>query len=144
MGVMTPNLDVVLTAFFAALGPIVGSFVGFAAHEEMKKAKKLLPTLQHVLFVTAAFVFLLAHKWQLMLVVIATTTIFAYLSTNEFKNPLLVFFLLGIGFALLVNGPYFTLYSSLVFLYGLPAGSLHKPWVLSGIFLLTSLGLYYL
>lgn len=141
---MQENLTVILPAVIIAAGLFAGQFIGFAAHEEMRAGKKWLALLASILFSIAAFVFLFSFKNDLWVVVVGATTLFAVLAFKEFQRPEFTYALLGVAYALLAGKPLFLLFASTAFLYGIPSGSLHKPYVASIAFLPAAVGLQYL
>lgn len=133
-----------LPALIVAAGLYVGWLLSVVAREEMKKGKRWLIMLQHSLFVIAAFVFLFSTKGQVWHVVIGTTALAAYVAFDKFRHPYLAYFLFGIAYSVISGSQLFLIFASVLFLFGLPTGSLVSPYIPSLIFLLTSLGLNYL
>ncbi len=120
MGVLT-----ILPALLVpAVAPLAGYFLGKATKEELKAGKKYFTGMQHVLFIAIAAVFLYAGKWNFYVVVAGLAVVFAYLVFRQVRNPFLSEALFGIAFSLAVNAEIIFLISALVFLYGLPTGSI--------------------
>ncbi len=120
MGILTLLIALALPA----LAPLTGYFLGKTTKEELKAGKKYFMGMQHVLFIAIAAVFLYAGKWNLYVVVTGLTIVFAYLTLKQARNPFASEALFGIAFSLAVNAEIIFLISALVFLYGLPTGSL--------------------
>lgn len=120
MGAMTSPL----AALIVALSPIAGYIIGKFAQEEMAPGRKYFEAMKHVLFISAAAVLLYAQKWDIYVSVAGLTAVFAYLVFKQARIAYAVEVVYGIAFALASTTPMFFLFCSLVFLYGLPAGSL--------------------
>ncbi len=112
-----------LSALVAFSGIIVGVVLALFAKEEMPNGKKYFPLFQKVILI--AIVALLLNHFKAMLIVklVAYFALVFVISRRMMFNlyPLLAvaFFLLGQG-----SGGLFTI-STLVFLYGFPAGSMY-------------------
>ncbi len=135
MGIInTPLLAIIL-----ALSPIVGYFLGRSVKEELAVGKKWFILAQHCLFIAIIATFLYAYKWQLWQVVIGLTTLFAYFLLKFFRKWWLVQAMVAIAFVLTARTSFVFLSTSLVFLYGLPTGTIFakekKFWisVLAGV-----------
>jgi hypothetical protein len=120
MGILT----IILALLVPALAPLAGYFLGKATKEELKAGKKYFIALQHVLFIAIAAVFLYAGKWSIYVVAAGLAVAFAYIAFRQARNPFFSEALFGIAFSLAVNSEIIFLLSALVFLYGLPTGSL--------------------
>jgi hypothetical protein len=119
MGTMT-------IAFVLALAPLAGYLLGRFAKEELAPGRKWFALLQDALFVAVIFVFAYAHKLLFVHAGIGLAVIFAYLAFKQYRIWWVIQALLGITYALTANTPQAFLLSSLVFLRGLPTGSLAK------------------
>ncbi len=117
-------LSILLALLVPALAPLAGYFLGKATKEELKAGKKYFTAMQHVLFVAIAAVFLYAGKWGIYVVVAGLAVTFAYLAFRQARNLFFSEALFGIAFSFAVNAEIIFLLSALVFLYGLPTGSL--------------------
>ncbi len=117
-------LSILLALLVPALAPLAGYFLGKATKEELKAGKKYFIAMQHVLFVAIAAVFLYAGKWSIYVVVAGLAVAFAYVAFRQARNPFTSEALFGIAFSFAVNAEILFLLSALVFLYGLPTGSL--------------------
>ncbi len=120
MGTMSASLS----AAVVALAPVIGLILARFTKEELAPGKKYFVFAQHAFFVLAAFISVLAHKWTIAYAVAGLVAIFAYLLIKQLRTPWLAAGLLGIAFALTAEQPLFFLFSTLAFLYGLPAGTL--------------------
>jgi hypothetical protein len=118
------TVSALLSAAVVALAPVIGFILARFTNEELAPGKKYFMFAQHAFFVLAAFVSVLAHKWTVAYVIAGLVLIFAYLFFKQLRTPLLAAGLLGIAFALTAEQPLFFLFSTLAFLYGMPAGTL--------------------
>jgi hypothetical protein len=112
-----------LTALVLALSPLAGYVLGRFVKEELAPGRKWFLLAKRVLFVAIAAVFLYAHKWQLWPMVIGLTVVFAYLAFKPFRMWWYVQALLAIAFVMVAATPFSFLITALIFLYGLPTGS---------------------
>jgi hypothetical protein len=118
------TIGILLALLMPAIAPIAGYFLGKAAKEELAAGKKYFAWMQHVLFIAIAVAFLYPHKWEIYAVVPGLAAVFAYLVFRQARTPFIADALFGIAFALMADKGLFFLISALIFLYGLPTGSL--------------------
>lgn len=114
-------MGTIIIALILALAPCIGYLVGMLAKEEIAQGKKYFAITQCILFISIMSVFLFVHKWELWFVVIGLTVLFGYLLFKPFRNIFFVQLILGIIFSSSATA---FLISSLIFLHGLPTGSL--------------------
>ena len=134
-----------------ALAPLAGYLLGKFTKEELAPGKKYFIAAKHVLFTLSIIVFLFAFKWQLWYVVIGLTVLFAYIAFAVFRNLLFAQLVLALAFALTADTPLEFLCAALVFLHGLPAGTLltsqkkglHDAIMAGALFLVIATGLQY-
>jgi hypothetical protein len=120
MGVM----GILVALILPALAPIAGYFLGRLTKEELKPGKKYFVSMQHILFVAISAVFLYSYKWELYIVVFGLLAVFVYMTFKQARNVYIAEALFGIAFALAVKTSFLFLLSALIFIYGLPTGSL--------------------
>lgn len=112
-----------LSALVAFSGVLVGAFLAMTAREEMPTGRKYFPWLQKVLLIAIAAVLLSYFNALLMVKIVAYAAFLFVLSRKQMFNfyPLLAvaFFILG------QNSRELFIISVLVFLYGLPVGSMY-------------------
>ena len=118
------TISILMALLIPAIAPVAGYFLGKAAKEELSAGKKYFVAMQHVLFIAVSAVFLYAHKWEWYVVVLGLAAVFTYLVFRQARTAFVVDFLFGIAFALAVNTSMLFLISVLIFIYGLPTGSL--------------------
>jgi hypothetical protein len=114
----------VLTVLILALAPLIGFMIGRFTKEEFALGKRYFIIAQRCLFTLVIATFLFAFKWQIWYVVIGLTVLFAYLAFAAFRNLWFVQFLLALAFVLSSTTPLAFLCNTLMFLHGLPTGSL--------------------
>ncbi|MEM4240091.1 MAG: hypothetical protein QXK08_02785 [Candidatus Woesearchaeota archaeon] len=117
-------LNILLALLIPAAAPVAGYFLGRATKEELAAGKKYFMIMQHLLFVSVSAVFLYCNKWSLYLVIPALAAVFAYIAFKQARNAFAVEAVFGLAFAFSVNTNMMFLTSALMFLYGLPTGSL--------------------
>jgi hypothetical protein len=117
-------ISIILALLIPAIAPIAGYFLGKAAKEELKAGKKYFASMQHVLFIAISAVFLYSKIWEWYVVVLGLAAVFAYLVFKQARNVFAIEAVFGIAFALAVQTETLFLLSALIFLYGLPTGSL--------------------
>jgi hypothetical protein len=117
-------ISILLALLVPAIAPIAGYFLGRATKEELKAGKKYFVSMQHVLFAMVAAIFLYSNKWEWYIVVLGLAAAFSYISFRQARNVFAVEALFGIAFALAVQTEMLFLISAMIFLYGLPTGSL--------------------
>lgn len=113
-----------LAALIAALGPLAGLILGKFTKEELAPGKKYFIAAKHVLFAAVIAAFLFAFKSSLWHDVVGFTALFAYLAYAPFKNQWLVGAILALAFVFTQSTPLAFLTAALIFLHGLPTGSL--------------------
>ncbi len=109
--------------FVLALSPLIGYFLGRFTKEELAAGKKWFLLAKRVLFIAIIAAFLFAHKWQLGHVVIGLTLLFAYLAFTQFRTWWFVQAVIAIAYAFTVLTDLAFVSTALIFLYGLPTGS---------------------
>ena len=122
-------------AFIQLLVPIIiflgfplGLFLSFVSPEEMKSGKKYFKLLQNILLVLILFFVFDYYLLPLAISIFITVVVFLVLFywQNKYKS-IIIYMLLAVFIYLSSKHPsLFALESSLVFMYGLPAGSLIK------------------
>ncbi len=117
-------IGILLAMLIPAIAPIAGYFLGKATKEELKAGRKYFVSMQHVLFVAIAAIFLYSNKWDWYVVVLGIAAVFSYISFKKARNVFAIQALFGIVFALAVRTNTLFILSALIFLYGLPTGSL--------------------
>ena len=119
-------LNYFLIAVVAAIGLILGRILAWTAKEEIKPGTKYLLILQKALFCLAIALLMYFNRTNVHYVWIGALVIFIYLSWFK-KIPSYAFsVILGILFYLASLTEKFVLISAVIFLHGLPAGSLMK------------------
>ena len=119
-------LNYVLIATLVSTGLILGRVLANIAKEEIKPGKKYLIILQKLLFCSAIILLMYLNKTNVHYIWIGALVIFVYLYYYKKISPEIVYAVLGLVFYLSVKTEYFLIASSLIFLYGLPSGTLLK------------------
>ena len=115
------SLNQLFIAFVLALGPVIGYLLGRAVKEELKPGKKWFFAAKQVLFVAVAAAFLYPYRMELGYVVIGLAVLFAYFAFKQFRTWWYVQGMLAIAYSLM---PEKFLIASLIFIYGLPTGTI--------------------
>lgn len=118
MGTLT-----MLTILLLSLSPVIGYLLGRFTKEELAAGKKWFTLAKRVLFIAIITVSLYVHKWQLWHMVIGLTVLFAYLAFKQFRTWWFVHVVIAVAYALTVQTPLDFVMMALIFLHGLPAGS---------------------
>ena len=116
----------VLAPIIAFLGFPLGLFLSFVSPEEMKPGKKYFELIQNLLLVFILFFVFDYYTLPLIISIILTVTVFlvVFYWQNKHKS-IILYLILAVLLYLSSNNPsLFALESSLIFMYGLPAGSL--------------------
>jgi hypothetical protein len=117
-------ISILVALILPALAPVAGYLLGKFTSEELKQGKKYFISMQHILFVVISAAFLYSNKWQWWIVALGLLAVFLYLTLKQTRNVFASEALFGIAFALSTSTGALFLLSSLVFIYGLPTGSL--------------------
>ena len=115
-----------LAPIIAFLGFPFGLFLSFVSPEEMKPGKKYFKLFQNLLLIFILFFVFDYYTIPLIISIILTVTAFlvVFYWQNKHKS-LILYLILAVLLYLSSNNPsLFALESSLIFMYGLPAGSL--------------------
>ncbi len=121
-------LNYSLTAIVAYLGLLVGYVLSLIAKEELKSGKKYFIFLQKALL-SLIFIFLLVMGFSYIAVLLLLACIVNYVMKNylkkKFDDIIYTYIILSIIFYLSSKTlNLFTIEASLIFLYGLPTGTL--------------------
>jgi len=117
-------IQVLLALLIPAIAPVAGYVIGKFTKEELNAGKKYFVAMQNVLFVAVAAIFLYSGRWNLWVMIPGLAVLFAYLVFKKFRNPFIMEAIFGIIFSFAVRTSYLFILSALIFLYGLPTGSL--------------------
>jgi hypothetical protein len=117
-------ISILLALLIPAIAPIAGFILGKYTKEELKAGRKYFVAMQHVLFVAVAAIFLYSNKWSMWVLIPGLAAVFAYLALKQFRNPFVSEALFGFAFAMSIFSNMLFIISALVFIYGLPTGSL--------------------
>jgi len=102
------------------LSLIIGMIIHNYAKEEVIQGKHILQIMQKVIIVLIAILIIYFHQ---NVITIALTLLFTGIAYTHIKYAYIIF---GTCMAALFNSPAITLYVVLIFLFGLPTGSLAK------------------
>jgi hypothetical protein len=135
-------------AFIAGLGLLSGRILAWLAKEEIKPGKKYFLILQKFLFCLAVFLMMYFNRTNVHYTWAGVLVLFVYLSWFKKIPTYLVSAVLGAGLYLASLTDNFLLLSGIIFLHGIPAGSLikNKKEIVLNIllFLAVSMGLFFL
>ena len=117
-----------LVPIIAFLGFPIGLFLSFVSPEEMKPGKKYFKLLQNLLLVFILFFVFDYYTIPLAISIILTVAVFlgVFYWQNKHKSIILYLILAVLLYLSSKDTSLFAIESSLIFMYGLPAGSLLK------------------
>jgi hypothetical protein len=104
------------------LGVVVGCLIGYLAEEELKPGRWILDAFRHALFVIIIIVFFFNNiSWMIFLLVSGMIILVSFHPKRE------TLYYLALAVVLFLSYRYnaFSLIAPLIFLYGLPVGSLY-------------------
>lgn len=115
-----------LAPIIAFLGLPIGLFLSFISPEEMKPGKKYFELIQNLLLVFILFFVFDYYLFPLILSIIITITLFlgVFYWQNKNKSVIIYVVLAILLFFSDNDASLFALESSLIFMYGIPTGSL--------------------
>lgn len=118
-------INYLLVSLVAFLGIFVGFFLALYTKEELKQGKKYFILLQKILL-TLIFGFLLFFfQIQLNIILFISIIFLVFLLVTDSNQQLPIYIALGIIFSITsCNHDIFLTVSSLIFLYGIPTGTL--------------------
>jgi len=104
------------------LGVFVGLLIGFLADEELKPGRKYFDWLRHGVFIAILIIFFFNNpSWLLILIIALLIIAFSFSRHRE----TLYYYALAVIFFLSARYNGFTFIAPLIFLYGLPLGSIY-------------------
>jgi hypothetical protein len=116
-------INYILVLLVSFLGLFVGNILGLFAKEELKPGKKWFELLEKIIFILIlivfTFYFVNVDKYFLVFILILTV----YFRISKVSNSF-VYLMLALMFYFTSNSNVFLIIASLIFLYGLPIGSL--------------------
>ena len=117
-----------LAPIISFLGFPFGLFLSFVSPEEMNPGKKYFKLLQNLLLVLILFFIFNYYSLPLIASILITITVFlgVFCWQNKYKSIILYLILAVLLYLSSKNPLLFALESSLIFMYGVPAGSLIK------------------
>ena len=118
----------VLAPIIAFLGFPLGLFLSFVSPEEMKPGKKYFELIQNLLLVFILFFVFDYYTLPLIISIILTVTVFlgVFYWQNKHKSIIIYLILAVLLYLSSKDTSLFALETSLIFMYGIPAGSLLK------------------
>ena len=117
-----------LAPVMAFLGFPLGLLLSFVSPEEMKSGKKYFELIQNLLLVFMLFFVFDYYSLPLIISMIITIIVFlgVFCWNNNYKSITLYILLAFLLYSSSKHPPLFALESSLIFMYGVPTGSLIK------------------
>jgi hypothetical protein len=141
-------LNYALVAIVISIGLILGRVLAWIAKEEIRPGKNYFLILQKALFCAAVIALMFLNRTNVHYIWAGALIIFVYVYYYKKISPEIVYGVLGLVFYLSSKTEYFLLASSLIFLYGLPSGTLlkNKEKIALNllVFLVVSIGLFLL
>ena len=125
-------INYILSAIIASLGIFCGVVLGYIAKEELKPGKKYLILLQYVL-IAVMIVLMVYFRFEEEIVFLFVAALFFVIYKTRFKKQIMpeIYVLFALIFSK-APAAAFIVWSSLIFLYGFPTGSLlymKKNWI---------------
>ncbi|MBW2972655.1 hypothetical protein KY359_06475 [Candidatus Woesearchaeota archaeon] len=121
-------LTYILTSLFVFLGVYVGALLAFIAPEELKPGRGYFRAFENTILVFIGLVLLYAYGAHLGVLILlgVSASVFLYFTSEESPVNQIAYFLLGIAYYFSTKSTdLFIVVSSMIFLYGLPLGSLY-------------------
>ncbi|MBW2967105.1 hypothetical protein KY362_01325 [Candidatus Woesearchaeota archaeon] len=121
-------LTYICTLVFAFLGVYVGALLAYMAPDELKPGKLYFRALMNTILVLVPLFILYAYNANIFVLILlgVVATIFLYFTSETSPVNQVAYFLLGIAFFFSTRSvDLFIIVSALIFLYGLPLGSLY-------------------
>ena len=116
------------TLIFVFLGVYVGAILAFISPEEMKPGKKYLRAFENTVLIFLILLLLYHYGANLILLILLgiASSVFMYFTSETSPINQIAYFLLGIAYYFSTKTiDLFITISALIFLYGLPLGSLY-------------------
>ncbi len=116
-----------LTLLFSFLGVYVGALLAFISPEELKPGMGYFRALMNTVLVFIFLILLYAYGAHVAILILlgVVASIFLYYTTESTPVNQIAYFLLGIAFFFSAKSvDLFIVISSMIFIYGLPLGSL--------------------
>jgi hypothetical protein len=117
-----------VTLIFVFLGVYVGALLAFISPEELKPGKSYFKAFENTLLVFILLILLYAYDAHIGVLILlgVAASIFLYYTTETTPMNQIAYFLLGIVFFFSTKTTdLFIVISAMIFLYGLPLGSLY-------------------
>ncbi|MBU2560730.1 MAG: hypothetical protein KKD17_00380 [Nanoarchaeota archaeon] len=121
-------LTYIFTSLFVFLGVYAGALLAFIAPEELKPGRSYFRAFENTLLVFIVLILLYAYGAHLGVLILlgVAATVFLYFTSEESPVNQIAYFLLGIAYFFSTKSvDLFITVSSMIFLYGLPLGSLY-------------------
>jgi len=121
-------LTYVITSLFAFLGVYVGAILAFIAPDEVKPGMPYFRAFENTLLVFIGIVLLYAYGAQVWVLILlgVVASIFLYFTKETTPINHIAYFALGIAFFFATRtADLFIAVSSMIFMYGLPLGSIY-------------------
>jgi hypothetical protein len=118
----------IVTALFVFCGVYVGALLAFIAPEELKPGRGYFRALMNALLVFVLLVLLYNYGANLFVLILlgVAATVFLYFTSETSPVNQVAYFLLGVAFFFsTATMDLFIITASMIFLYGLPLGSLY-------------------
>ena len=123
------TLNYLLAPIITFLGFPIGLLLSFVSPEEMKSGRKYFKLLQNLLLVFILFFVFDYYMLPLIISLIITISVFLgiFCWQSKYKSIIIYIILAVLLYFSSANTSLFALESSLIFIYGIPTGSLLKP-----------------
>lgn len=121
-------LTYILTTVFVFSGVYVGALLAFIAPEELKPGRNYFKAFENTLLVFTILLLLYAYEANLFVLIFlgVVLSIFLYYTCENTPVNQISYFLLGIAFYFAAKSvDLFIIISTMIFLYGLPLGSMY-------------------
>lgn len=125
-------LNIILSAIICILGIVFGVLLGIIAKEELKDGRKWFLLMQGVIFVFILFFIFKFYMLNIIyIILISVFVLLVMFFVTDIRREIIVYSICAIVFYLSIqNTNLFLIESSLIFLYGLPTGSLvYEKWM---------------
>ena len=118
----------ILTTVLAFSGVYVGALLALMAKEELKPGRAYLKAFENTLLVFIFLILLYSYDANIIVIILLgiVASVFLYLTTNKTPVNQIAYFLLGIALYFSTKSTdLFIMTATMIFLYGLPIGSIY-------------------
>lgn len=117
-------LNYSLVAIVISIGLFLGIWLAKIAREELKPGAKYLEVFSDLVLAGVFVVLAFHYQFDWVVIALLSAGYLALLFLNQIKKIYFFYFVFGIFYFITLDSKYFLILASLLFVYGLPMGSL--------------------